>query len=131
MYIDKKSKQAAFAYCTPLQNLTTDARISRSLTYEYPDKNPIIGVACSGMYIDDIAQELKTSMERTEGSGVVYVREVSSNGVGVPLPLKDTSLNKMISLLCIHPPFSCRSCVALFPFVTHLFAVSRGVRVRS
>ena len=41
----------------------------------------------------------------TEGSGVVYVREVSSNGVGVPLPLKDTSLNKMISLLCIYPHF--------------------------
>jgi hypothetical protein len=106
LYIDKTSKQAAFAYCTPLQNLTTNATISRSLIYDTNATKPIIGVACSGMYIDDIAQELKrTYTPRTEGSGVVYVREVSSNGVGVPLPLKDTSLDKIISLLCMYPHF--------------------------
>ena len=57
MYIDKSTNQPAFAFCVPLTNLTTPSSIPAALVYGNSSNRraggAIVGVACSGMYIED------------------------------------------------------------------------------
>jgi hypothetical protein len=73
MYVDRSTNEPAFAFCVPLTNLTTRQPIPVRLV----DKNGLVGVACTGMYISDMSKGLAETFTNFEEHGV-YVREASS-----------------------------------------------------
>lgn len=86
MYVDKSTNQPAFAFCAPLSDLTTSPSVvSPDLVFTGTSDNPIIGVACSGMYITDISKQLRASANVMNFKGVVYVREVGARDGEEPL----------------------------------------------
>ena len=80
MYIDLSTNQPAFAFCAPLTNLTTKVDIDGKLvTYPRTDGPGLIGVACSGMYIEDIGENLAETFTALNFSDKgVYIREAST-----------------------------------------------------
>ena len=46
----------------------------------FPEANPLIGVACSGMFTTDLSEEIRQSELHT-GADLIYVRERKSNGL--------------------------------------------------
>jgi len=77
----KTTEEVAMALCEPLFNLTSTSGVGLpNSNHIEPDRNGMIGVACSAMYLSDLSALLKQQFTNFEETAV-YVRERKSGKI--------------------------------------------------